>query len=137
MYNGMATAADWMSAASFIGLAGTLYLQGYGGLAYVMGWTGGYVLVALLLAPYLRKFGQFTIPDFLAERYGGGAPRLIGLIAAILCSFIYLVAQIYGVGLITSQLTGVDFVLGIFLGIDLIFIGSGWITMGLALKKLA
>jgi cation/acetate symporter len=117
MYNGMATAADWMSAASFIGLAGTLYLQGYGGLAYVMGWTGGYVLVALLLAPYLRKFGQFTIPDFLAERYGGRAPRLIGLIAAILCSFIYLVAQIYGVGLITSQLTGVDFVIGIFLGL--------------------
>ncbi len=117
MYNGMATAADWMSAASFIGLAGTLYLQGYAGLAYVMGWTGGYVLVALLLAPYLRKFGQFTIPDFLAERYGGAAPRLIGLMAAILCSFIYLVAQIYGVGLITSQLTGVDFVLGIFLGL--------------------
>ena len=71
MYNGMATAADWMSAASFIGLAGTLYLQGYGGLAYVMGWTGGFVLVALLLAPYLRKFGQFTIPDFLGERFGG------------------------------------------------------------------
>ncbi|MEP7295859.1 MAG: sodium:solute symporter family protein [Burkholderiales bacterium] len=117
MYNGMATAADWMSAASFIGLAGTLYLQGYGGLAYVMGWTGGYVLVALLLAPYLRKFGQFTIPDFLAERFGGGAPRLLGLLAAILCSFIYLVAQIYGVGLITTQLTGVDFVLGIFLGL--------------------
>jgi len=117
MYNGMATAADWMSAASFIGLAGTLYLQGYAGLAYVMGWTGGYVLVALLLAPYLRKFGQFTIPDFLGERYGNGAPRLIGLLAAILCSFIYLVAQIYGVGLITTQLTGVDFVLGIFLGL--------------------
>jgi cation/acetate symporter len=117
MYNGMATAADWMSAASFIGLAGTLYLQGYAGLAYVMGWTGGFVLVALLLAPYLRKFGQFTIPDFLAERFGGGAPRMIGLMATILCSFIYLVAQIYGVGLITTQLTGVDFVLGIFLGL--------------------
>ena len=117
MYNGMATAADWMSAASFIGLAGTLYLQGHAGLAYVMGWTGGYVLVALLLAPYLRRFGQFTIPDFLAARFGEGAPRLIGLLAAILCSFIYLVAQIYGVGLITTQLTGVDFVLGIFLGL--------------------
>ncbi len=124
LYNGMATAADWMSAASFIGLAGTLYLQGYGGLAYVMGWTGGYVLVALLLAPYLRKFGQFTIPDFLAERYGGGAVRLIGLSAAILCSFVYLVAQIYGVGLITTQLTGVDFVLGIFLGLGGVLVCS-------------
>ena len=117
LYNGMATAADWMSAASFIGLAGTLYLQGYAGLAYVMGWTGGYVLVAVLLAPYLRQFGRYTIPDFLAARYGRGAPRLIGVAAAVLCSFVYLVAQIYGVGLITTQLTGVDFVLGIFLGL--------------------
>jgi cation/acetate symporter len=124
MYNGMATAADWMSAASFIGLAGTLYLQGYGGLAYVMGWTGGFVLVAVLLAPYLRRFGQYTIPDFLAARYGGRAPRLIGLCAAILCSFVYLVAQIYGVGLITTQLTGVDFVLGIFLGLGGVLVCS-------------
>ena len=124
MYNGMATAADWMSAASFIGLAGTLYLQGYGGLAYVMGWTGGYVLVAVLLAPYLRKFGEFTIPDFLAARYGGNAARLIGLLGAILCSFVYLVAQIYGVGLITTQLTGVDFVLGIFLGLGGVLVCS-------------
>jgi len=124
LYNGMATAADWMSAASFIGLAGTLYLQGYGGLAYVMGWTGGFVLVALLLAPYLRKFGEYTIPDFLAARYGGRLPRLIGLLAAILCSFVYLVAQIYGVGLITTQLTGVDFVLGIFLGLGGVLVCS-------------
>lgn len=77
-YNGMATAADWMSVASFIGVAGTLYLTGYGGLAYIMGWTGGYVLVALLLAPYLRKFGQYTIPDYLGARYGGKLPRLAG-----------------------------------------------------------
>ena len=124
MYNGMATAADWMSAASFIGLAGTLYLQGYSGLAYVIGWTGGYVLVALLLAPYLRKFGQYTIPDFLGERYGGNAPRLIGVLAAILCSFVYLVAQIYAVGLITTQLTGVDFVIGIFLGLGGVLVCS-------------
>ena len=124
MYNGMATAADWMSAASFIGLAGTLYLQGYGGLAYVIGWTGGFVLVAMLLAPYLRKFGQYTIPDFLAARYGGRLPRLIGLLAAILCSFVYLVAQIYAVGLITTQLTGVDFVLGIFLGLGGVLVCS-------------
>ncbi len=124
LYNGMATAADWMSAASFIGLAGTLYLQGYGGLAYVIGWTGGFVLVAVLLAPYLRKFGEFTIPDFLAERYGGNAVRLVGLSAAILCSFVYLVAQIYGVGLITTHLTGVDFVLGIFLGLGGVLVCS-------------
>jgi cation/acetate symporter len=84
IFNGMATGADWMSAASFIGMAGTLYLTGYGGLAFIMGWTGGYVLVALLLAPYLRKFGQFTIPDFLGARYGGNIPRLVGIFAAIL-----------------------------------------------------
>ena len=106
VYNGMATGADWMSAASFIGMAGTLYLTGYGGLAFIMGWTGGYCLVALFLAPYLRKFGQFTIPDFLGERYGGNLPRFIGIVAAILCSFTYVVAQIYGVGIITTRLTG-------------------------------
>jgi cation/acetate symporter len=87
LFNGMATGADWMSAASFIGMAGTLFLSGYDGLAFVMGWTGGYCLVALFLAPYLRKFGQFTIPDFLGERYGGNLPRLIGVLAAIVCSF--------------------------------------------------
>ena len=124
MYNGMATGADWMSAASFIGLAGTLYMQGYSGLAFVMGWTGGYCLVALLLAPYLRKFGQFTIPDFLSERYGGTWPRLLGITSAILCSFIYVVAQIYGVGLITSRLAGVAFELGVFLGLGGILVCS-------------
>ena len=123
-YNGMAIGADWMSAASFIGLAGTLYLTGYSGLAFIMGWTGGYCLVALVLAPYLRKFGQFTIPDFLGERYGGNLPRLIGLGAAILCSFTYLVAQIYGVGLITSYLTGMAFELGIYLGLGGILVCS-------------
>jgi len=124
VYNGMATGADWMSAASFIGMAGTLYLTGYSGLAFIMGWTGGYCLVALFLAPYLRKFGQFTIPDFLGERYGGNIPRLLGIIAAILCSFTYVVAQIYGVGLITSRLTGVAFELGIFLGLGGILVCS-------------
>jgi cation/acetate symporter len=124
IYNGMATGADWMSAASFIGMAGTLYLTGYNGLAFILGWTGGYCLVALLLAPYLRKFGQFTIPDFLGARYEGHLPRFLGLLAAIVCSFIYVVAQIYGVGLITSRLTGVDFVLGIFLGLGGILVCS-------------
>ncbi|WP_372524762.1 sodium:solute symporter family protein [Piscinibacter sp.] len=123
-YNGMATAADWMSAASFIGLAGTLYLQGYSGLAFIIGWTGGYCLVALLIAPYLRKFGEYTIPDFLGARYGGKLPRFIGVVAAILCSFIYVVAQIYGVGLITTRLVGVDFVIGIFLGLGGILVCS-------------
>jgi cation/acetate symporter len=124
LFNGMATGADWMSAASFIGMAGTLYLTGYNGLAFIMGWTGGYCLVALFLAPYLRKFGQFTIPDFLGARYGGHIPRTIGIIAAILCSFTYVVAQIYGVGIITTRLTGVEFIYGIFLGIGGILVCS-------------
>lgn len=124
VYNGMATGADWMSAASFIAMAGTLYLTGYSGLAFIMGWTGGYVLVALFLAPYLRKFGQFTIPDFLGERYGGNLPRFIGIVAAILCSFTYVVAQIYGVGIITTRLTGVAFEIGIFLGLGGILVCS-------------
>jgi cation/acetate symporter len=124
LFNGMATGADWMSAASFIGMAGTLYLTGYGGLAFIMGWTGGYCLVALFLAPYLRKFGQFTIPDFLGARYGGNIPRFVGIVAAILCSFTYVVAQIYGVGLITARLTGVAFELGIFLGLGGILVCS-------------
>jgi cation/acetate symporter len=117
LYNGMATAADWMSVASFIGVAGTLYVSGYAGLAYVMGWTGGYVLVALLLAPYLRKFGQYTLPDFLGARYGGNLPRVAGVACAVLCSFTYLVAQIYGVGIITTRMTGISFELGIFLAL--------------------
>ena len=117
LFNGMATGADWMSAASFIGMAGTLYLSGYDGLAFVLGWTGGYCLVAILLAPYLRKFGQFTIPDFLGARFGGHLPRFIGVIAAITCSFTYVIAQIYGVGLITSRFTGLEFQVGVYVGL--------------------
>ena len=124
MYNGMATGADWMSAASFIGMAGTVYLSGYGGLAFIMGWTGGYCLVALFLAPYMRKFGQFTIPDFLGARYEGNLPRFIGIVGAILCSFVYVVAQIYGVGLITTRLTGFAFEIGIFVGLGGILVCS-------------
>ena len=124
IYNGMATGADWMSAASFIGMAGTLYLSGYGGLAYILGWTGGFVLVALLIAPYLRKFGGYTIPDFLAARYDGHLTRVIGVVAAIACSFLYVVAQIYGVGLITSRITGVEFEVGVFLGLGGILVCS-------------
>jgi cation/acetate symporter len=123
-FNGMATGADWMSAASFIGMAGTLYLSGFDGLAFVTGWTGGYCLVALLLAPYLRKFGQFTIPDFLGERYGGHIIRSIGIFAAVLCSFTYVIAQIYGVGLITSRFTGLEFGIGVFVGLGGILVCS-------------
>ena len=124
LFNGMATGADWMSAASFIGMAGTLYLTGYDGLAFVMGWTGGYCLVALFLAPYLRKFGQFTIPDFLGARYGGNIPRFIGVLAAVLCSFTYVIAQIYGVGIITSRFTGLEFGIGVFVGLAGILVCS-------------
>jgi len=123
-FNGMAIAADWMSAASFIGMTGTLYLNGHSGLAFIMGWTGGYVLVALLLAPYLHKFGQYTIPDFLGARYGGHLPRLVGALAAILCSFTYVVAQIYGVGLVTTRLVGVAFEVGIFVGLGGVLVCS-------------
>ena len=124
LFNGMATGADWMSAASFIGLAGTLYLSGYDGLAFVLGWTGGYCLVAILLAPYLRKFGQFTIPDFLGARFGGHLPRFIGVVAAIVCSFTYVIAQIYGVGIITSRFTGLEFQVGVFVGLSGILVCS-------------
>jgi cation/acetate symporter len=124
IYNGMATGADWMSAASFIGMAGTLYLSGFGGLAFIMGWTGGYCLVALFLAPYLRKFGQFTIPDFLGARYEGNAARFVGILIAILCSFVYVVAQIYGVGLITTRLSGLAFEIGVFVGLGGILVCS-------------
>jgi cation/acetate symporter len=124
IFNGMATAADWMSAASFIGTAGVLYLQGFAGLAYILGWTGGYCLVALLLAPYLRRLGYFTIPEFLGARYGGELPRLVGVVAVTLVSFVYVVVQIYGVGLITSHLTGFSFEIGIFVGLGGVLVCS-------------
>ncbi|GAB6183033.1 VC_2705 family sodium/solute symporter [Thermodesulfovibrio hydrogeniphilus] len=124
VFNGMATAADWMSAASFIGMAGALYNQGYDGLAYIMGWTGGYVLLAVLIAPYLRKFGQYTIPDFLEARYGGKLPRFIGIISAIIVSFTYLTAQVTGVGIITSRFIGIPFEAGVFIGLAGILVCS-------------
>ncbi|MET3890177.1 cation/acetate symporter [Bosea sp. OAE506] len=116
-YNGMATAADWMSAASFIGMAGTLYLLGYDGLAFILGWTGGYVLVATLIAPYLRKFGCYTVPDFLAFRFGGNAARIAGIVVLMSCSFTYVVAQIVGTGLIGARLLGMSFELAVFVGL--------------------
>ncbi|MDP4300174.1 VC_2705 family sodium/solute symporter [Leptothrix discophora] len=124
IYNGMATAADWMSAASFIGTAGVLYLQGFAGLAYILGWTGGYCLVALLLAPYMRRLGFFTVPEFLGARYGGVLPRVVGVMAVVVVSFVYVVVQIYGVGLITSHLTGFSFEIGIFVGLGGVLVCS-------------
>jgi cation/acetate symporter len=116
-YNGMATGADWMSAASFIGMAGTLFLLGYDGLAFVLGWTGGYVLVAVLIAPFLRKFGAYTVPDFLSARYGGNLARFLGVIVLICCSFTYVVAQIFGTGLIAQRFLGMPFEVAVFVGL--------------------
>ena len=116
-YNGMATGADWMSAASFIGMAGSLYFGGYDGLAFVLGWTGGYVLVAILMAPYLRKFGQFTVPDFFGARYGGNAARVLSVIVLITASFTYVVAQIVGVGIITARFLDMNFQVACFVGL--------------------
>ncbi len=117
VYNGMATGADWMSGASFVGMAGTLYVLGYDGLAFVLGWTGGYVLVAVLLAPFLRKFGAYTIPDFLGTRFGGNLPRLLGIIVLFACSFTYVTAQVYASGIIASQFLGIDFNYAVFAGL--------------------
>jgi cation/acetate symporter len=125
IFNGMATGADWMSAASFISMAGALYATGYDGLAYVSGWTGGYVLLAVYLAPYLRKFGAYTIPDFLGQRYGGNTARVVGIIMAIGASFTYLIAQVTGVGIIMGRFLGLDFNVGVFVGLAGILVSVG------------
>jgi cation/acetate symporter len=116
-YNGMATGADWMSAASFVGMAGTLFLLGYDGLTWVLGWTGGYVLVAILIGPYLRKFGAYTVPDFMAFRFGGNLARFIAVIVLVCCSFTYVTAQVYGTGIIASRFLGMPFELAVFAGL--------------------
>ena len=123
-YNGVAASADWMSAASFIGLAGSLYLSGFGGLAYVIGWMGGFVVVALCLAPYLRRFAGYTVPEFLGARYGSAPVRLVAALLTMLISFAYLVAQIYAVGLITARLTGMSFEIGVFVGLGGVLVCS-------------
>ena len=120
----MATAADWMSGASFVGMAGSLYILGYDGLAFVVGWTGGYVLVAILLAPYLRKFGAYTVPDFLGSRYGGNAARLIGIVILFCCSFTYVTAQTYATGIITSRFLQIPFEWAVFIGLTGILVCS-------------
>ncbi|MDP2296892.1 MAG: sodium:solute symporter family protein [Pseudolabrys sp.] len=116
-YNGMATGADWMSAASFVGMAGTLFLLGYDGLAWVLGWTGGFVLVSILIGPYLRKFGAYTVPDFMAFRFGGNFARGIAVVVLVCCSFTYVTAQIFGTGLIASRFLGMQFELAVFAGL--------------------
>ena len=119
--NGMATAADWMSAASFISMAGLISGMGFAGGVYLMGWTGGYVLLALLLAPYLRKFGQFTVPDFVGDRYDSSTARMIALLCAIFVSFTYVVGQMKGVGIVFSGFLGVTPAVGVFIGMGIVF----------------
>ena len=116
-YNGMATGADWMSAASFVGMAGSLFLLGYDGLAWVLGWTGGFVLVSILVGPYLRKFGAYTVPDFMAFRYGGNFARFLAVVVLVCCSFTYVTAQIYGTGIIASRFLGMQFEIAVFAGL--------------------
>ena len=118
--NGMATAADWMSAASFISMAGLISFMGYDGSVYLMGWTGGYVLLALLLAPYLRKFGKFTVPDFIGERYYSKTARLVAVFCALLVSFTYVAGQMRGVGVVFSRFLEVDITTGVIIGMIIV-----------------
>lgn len=120
--NGMATAADWMSAASFLSMAGLIAGMGYGGSVYLMGWTGGYVLLALLLAPFLREFGKFTVPDFVGDRYYSNTARLVAVVCALFVSFTYIAGQMSGVGIAFSRFLGVDFNTGILFGMAIVFV---------------
>lgn len=117
LYNGMATAADWMSGASFVAMAGGVYFGGYGYLAFIVGWTGGYVLVNSLLAPYLRKFGCYTVPDFIGTRYGGNLARLFAVIVLVVASFTYVTAQINATGTIAARALQIPFELGVWFGL--------------------
>ncbi|HCQ02371.1 MAG TPA: cation acetate symporter, partial [Candidatus Latescibacteria bacterium] len=120
--NGMATAADWMSAASFISMAGLISTMGYSGGIYLMGWTGGYVLLALLLAPYLRKFGHYTVPDFVGDRYDSNIARFVAVLCAIFISFTYVAGQMRGVGVVFSRFLEVDINVGVVIGMTIVFI---------------
>ena len=119
--NGMATAADWMSAASFISMAGLIAFLGYDGSVYLMGWTGGYVLLALLIAPYLRRFGKYTVPEFIGERYYSRTARVVAVICLIVISFTYVAGQMRGVGIVFSRFLGVDVATGLFVGMGVVF----------------
>ena len=120
--NGMATAADWMSAASFISMAGIISFMGRDGAVYLMGWTGGYVLLALLLAPYLRKFGKYTVPDFIGERYYSKIARFVAVLCLIFVSFTYIAGQMRGVGIVFSRFLEVDINTGVIVGMIIVFI---------------
>lgn len=117
VYNGMATAADWMSGASFVALAGGVYFGGYGYMAFIVGWTGGYVLVNSLMAPYLRKFGCYTVPDFIGTRYGGNLARLCAVIVLVVASFTYVTAQINATGTIAARALHIPFSYGVWFGL--------------------
>jgi cation/acetate symporter len=119
--NGMATAADWMSAASFISMAGLIAFMGRDGSVYLMGWTGGYVLLALLLAPYLRKFGKYTVPDFVGDRYASSVARVVAVICALFVSFTYVAGQMRGVGIVFSRFLGVGIENGVLIGMGIVF----------------
>ena len=118
--NGLATAADWMSAASFISMAGLISFSGYDASVYLMGWTGGYVLLALLLAPYLRKFGKFTVPDFIGDRYYSNIARTVAVCCALIVSFTYVAGQMRGVGLVFSRFLEVDITSGVLIGMIIV-----------------
>ena len=120
--NGMATAADWMSAASFISMAGLIAFMGYDACAYLMGWTGGYVLLAMMLAPYLRKFGKFTVPEFIGDRYYSHSARLVAVLCLITCSITYVIGQMKGIGVAFSRFLEVDFSTGLFCGMGIVFV---------------
>lgn len=118
--NGMATAADWMSAASFISMAGMLAFGGYGGSVFLMGWTGGYVLLALLLAPYLRKFGKFTAPEFIGDRYYANSARVVAVVCLILASVTYVIGQMTGIGVAFGRFLGISYEMGILAGMGIV-----------------
>ncbi len=124
--NGMATGADWMSAASFISMAGLIAFTGYGGSVFLMGWTGGYVLLALLLAPYLRKFGKFTVPEFIGERYYSQAARIVAVVCLIIASITYVIGQMKGIGVAFSRFLETSYEFGLFSGMGIVFIYAVW-----------
>ncbi|MGB1091951.1 MAG: VC_2705 family sodium/solute symporter, partial [Oceanobacter sp.] len=119
--NGMATGADWMSAASFIGMAGLIAFKGYDASIFLMGWTGGYVLLALCLAPYLRKFGKFTVPDFIGDRYYSKTARIVAVVCLIVASLTYVIGQMKGIGVAFSRFLDVDYATGLYSGMGIVF----------------